>query len=135
MSEETKAGSVLIVEDEKPLRDVYSIILSKAGYDVHTAANGREGVDQVESLNPDFVLLDIFMPVMNGIDFMKTVDLEKHPDMRVVVFSNNSDSGVKEEVCALGARDVILKSEMSPNGLVDLVHGQLGDHPKNSPCD
>jgi CheY-like chemotaxis protein len=118
-------SSVLVVEDEKPLRDIYSMILSTAGYDVYTASNGREGIEQVKTHDPDFVLLDIIMPVMNGIDFMKNVNLQEHPKMRVVVFSNNSDTGVKDEVQALGARDVVLKSEMSPSGLVALVSGQL----------
>lgn len=134
VAEKHALPTVLVVEDEKPLRDVYSIILERAGYRVVQAANGREGVERVEADNPGFVLLDIMMPVMNGIDFMKAVDLSRHPDMKVVVFSNNSDSGVKEEICRLGARDVVLKSALSPNGLVDLVGTTLASD-TTSPCD
>lgn len=116
---------ILIVEDEKSLRDVYTIILERAGYDVCTAANGLEGLDKVATCNPDFVLLDIFMPVMGGIEFMKQVNLHAHPDMRVVVFSNNSDSSVKDEVFELGAHAAVVKSEMAPNNLIELVREQL----------
>lgn len=125
MTDMSTSGTVLVVEDEKPLRDVYSIILKKAGFTVMSASNGREGVEQVESHEPDFVLLDIFMPIMNGIEFLKTIDLKKRPSMKVVVFSNNSDSGVKDEACRLGARDVILKSDISPKSLVALIRTQL----------
>lgn len=127
-------STVLVVEDEKPLRDVYSIVLKKAGYTVESATNGREGIDKVEASEPDFVLLDIFMPVMDGVEFMRSVDLSRHPNMKVVVFSNNSDSGVRDEVCRLGARDVVLKSELSPVGLIDLVRAQLTDSPPTM-CD
>lgn len=125
-------STVLIVEDEKPLRDVYSIVLEKAGYDVLSATNGREGLEQAEKNCPDFVLLDIFMPVLDGVGFMRTLNKQKCPDMKVVVFSNNSDSGIRDEVCRLGAKEVVLKSDLSPNGLVDLVKAQLAE-PSESP--
>lgn len=114
-------GRVLIVEDEKPLRDVYDIILKNAGYEVATATHGREALDAVIKRAPDFILLDIFMPVMGGVEFLRALQQRDRDEIAIVVFSNNSDSGVRDEVLSLGARDVILKADVSPSGLVELV--------------
>ena len=117
--------SILIVEDEKALREVYELILSNAGYSVTTAIDGQQALLAVRAEAPDFILLDVFMPVMNGLEFMRALNAQSHHDVPIVVFSNNSDSGVREEAYQLGAKDVILKSDVSPADLVSLVEGYI----------
>ncbi len=59
---------ILIVDDEPEIRDLYSVKLKKAGYEVIAAANGQEGLDMAKSKHPDLILMDLKMPVMDGVE-------------------------------------------------------------------
>jgi CheY-like chemotaxis protein len=118
-------GRILIVEDEKDLRDVYEVILRHAGYEICTSANGKEGLEEVKNCQPDLVLLDIFMPVMDGRGFMESIDLKEYPHMNVVVFSNTSDDGLIGDMLKLGAEKVVTKADLSPTDLTVLVEPYL----------
>lgn len=113
--------TVLVVEDEKVLQDVYKIILDANGYNVVLANNGFEGLTQLKKHIPDIVLLDLFMPVMDGKEFMRNVELRQYPNTRVIINTNHSDSAVEEEMMSLGAHKFMLKSSMTPQDLVQLV--------------
>lgn len=112
---------VLIIEDEIILQDVYKILLSSQGYEVFTANNGLEGIKQLKDTRPDMVLLDLFMPVMDGKDFLKNIDLTDFPKTKIVVYTNLSDRVVETEMLELGAHKFILKASMGPQDLIDLV--------------
>jgi DNA-binding response OmpR family regulator len=118
-------GKVLVVEDEAVLQDVYKLILSSGGYDVHTASDGVDGLKKIKTVKPDVVLLDIFMPRMDGKDLLRNIDLSDYPHMRVIMYSNLSDKATESEVRSLGAHDFILKSSMTPNDLLELVKSHL----------
>ena len=62
---------ILIVDDEKPIRDVLSASLRDEGYQVDTAANGEEGLMKMQTDSPQIVFLDIWMPGMDGIETLK----------------------------------------------------------------
>jgi two-component system sensor histidine kinase/response regulator len=114
-------GKVLIVEDEKDLRDVYTIILEHAGYEVFESANGQEALDHVETYMPNLILLDIFMPVLDGKGFLQKLDIKKHPKMKIVVCSNTSDNQLMDDMIKLGADKIVTKSDMAPSDLTTLV--------------
>jgi DNA-binding response OmpR family regulator len=118
-------GRVLIVEDEKDLRDIYAIILERAGYDVCQSSNGKEALAEVESCNPDLILLDIFMPILDGKGFLQKLDVKKHPKMKIVVCSNTSDSKLMDDMIKLGADKFVTKSSMAPSDLTTLVEPYL----------
>jgi CheY-like chemotaxis protein len=63
--------NVLVVGDHSDIRLIYSRILRDAGYDVQAARDGAEALQQVDKLPPDLILLDVFMPVMNGVEFLE----------------------------------------------------------------
>lgn len=113
--------SILIVEDEKLLRDVYELLLRSQGYSVFTAVNGQEGMRQLQTHHPNLVLLDLFMPVMDGKEFMRRIHLQDYPGTKVIIYSNLSDSQTETELLALGASEFILKSSMTPQDLVALA--------------
>jgi len=117
---------ILIVEDETVLSNVYQMVLGMNGYDVQTAGNGVLGMTALPSFKPDLILLDLLMPQMDGITFLKNFDAEQYPDVTILVYSNLFDNDTRTEVLELGAKDIILKSSMSPQGLVDLVGHHLG---------
>jgi two-component system nitrogen regulation response regulator NtrX len=114
--------SVLIVEDEKQLQDVYKLILTLSGHTVLTANNGIEGLRSIEKHRPDCVLLDIFMPKLNGKEVLKKLDKSRHPKMKIVVYSNLSDLETEQEVLSSGADKFVLKSSMTPQQLVQMVN-------------
>lgn len=69
--------TALVVDDERDLREVIAEVLAAEGYDVSTAANGREALDQARTASPDIMLLDLMMPVMSGwevVQVMKSDD-------------------------------------------------------------
>lgn len=120
-----KTISVLIVEDETVLQDVYKLVLSTAGYKVHTAGNGAEGLSLLKKTKPDLILLDIFMPVLDGKEFLKNFNKDDFPDTKIIVYSNLHDPETKKEVFQLGADDFVLKSDIGPADLISLVSEQV----------
>ena len=120
-------GKILIVEDEIALSDAYKILLDQAGYDVRVAENGQVALGVAEEFQPEIILLDLRMPVMDGIGFLKEYDLKnKHPDVKVVVFSNYDMQKEIDEAYSLGAERYLLKAWASPKELIELVKTTLG---------
>lgn len=113
--------SILIVEDEKVLQDVYKLVLSSQGYEIYTADNGVEGLKQLQVTKPDMVLLDLFMPVMDGKEFLKNIHTADYPKTKFVVYTNLSDSETEKEMLSLGAHKFVLKASMAPKDLIGLV--------------
>jgi len=123
-------AKVLIVEDEKTLSDAYSMILEQAGHEIRVAHDGTEAITATEAEEPELILLDLRMPNMNGVEFLRTYDLKnKHPDVRVIVFSNYDMQDEIDEAYNLGADRYVLKAWASPKELLQLVDNAL-THPK-----
>ena len=120
-------GKILIVEDEIALSDAYKILLDQAGYDVRVAENGQVALEVAKDFEPEVILLDLRMPVMDGIGFLKEYDLKNnHPDVKVVVFSNYDMQKEIDEAYSLGAERYLLKAWASPKELIELVKTTLG---------
>ena len=121
------SGKVLIVEDEIALSDVYKTLLDQAGYDVRVAENGEVALTVADEFQPEMILLDLRMPVLDGIGFLEKYDLKnKHPDVKVVVFSNYDMQKEIDEAYSLGAERYLLKAWASPKELIELVKTTLG---------
>jgi two-component system, OmpR family, response regulator VicR len=124
---------ILIVEDEKTLNEAYQMILKRKGYEVHTAFDGKEAIEITEEIEPDLILLDLRMPKMGGLDFLKQYNLvKKHPDVRVVVFSNMDTKEEIDEAYELGATKYMLKAWASPQELLKLVEEVLKQDARQS---
>jgi CheY-like chemotaxis protein len=67
-------GGILVVDDDPDLREFLRLMLTSMGFEVISAANGQEALDVLEGHNPDLILLDMKMPVMNGWEFCRAVD-------------------------------------------------------------
>lgn len=113
--------NVLIVEDDKSLQEVYAMILSSQGFRVATASNGYEALEGIYKNAFDVILLDYFMPEMDGKTFMQNFDAEQHPKTKVILASNVSDKSVIEEMLSLGVHSYVLKSDLSPTQLIDCI--------------
>jgi two-component system response regulator VicR len=100
--------------------------LEKEGYDVSVAHDGQEALDITEKLEPDLILLDLRMPRVSGIQFLQAYNLkEKHPKVKVVVFSNLDTQKEIDEAYSLGAQKYMLKAWASPKELIRLVEEML----------
>jgi len=117
-----KKPTILVVEDEHMLQEAYRHVLKFKGYDVHVASNGVEGLEQLDKVKPDIILLDVLMPQLDGIGFLKQANIkETHPKTKVVACSNLSDAETREQMLSLGADRQVLKSDLSPAQLVALI--------------
>ena len=62
---------ILVVDDERPISDIIKFNLTKEGYEVVTAFDGREALEQFEAENPDLVILDLMLPELDGLEVAK----------------------------------------------------------------
>ncbi len=117
-----KAKKILIIDDEPSILEVYSTVLTQAGYKVFTAVNGKKGLEMIGNVMPDLVLLDVVMPVEDGFDVLKEVKndpiLARIP---VILLTNLANKEDKDEGYKLGANDYLVKVQYSPKRLVEKV--------------
>lgn len=119
-------AKILIVEDEQNLNEAYQMILGNQGHEVFAAFDGKEALKLTEDLEPDLILLDLRMPHMGGVEFLKEYKLkEKHPKVKVVIFSNLDTQHEIDEAYSLGAEKYMLKAWASPKELIQLVKNLL----------
>ncbi|GAC1370901.1 MAG: hypothetical protein NVSMB39_4240 [Candidatus Saccharimonadales bacterium] len=116
---------ILIVEDELVLQEIYKIILTNHGHEVTVASNGLEGLGALPKCRPDLILLDIFMPQMDGREFLRNFDRSAHPSTKVIVYTNLSDGKTKAEMMSLGADRFVIKSSLTPDQLSEMVKATL----------
>ncbi|MFI5275539.1 MAG: response regulator transcription factor [Candidatus Saccharimonadales bacterium] len=118
--------SILVIEDETDLREVYKIVLSAQGYEVYTAKNGVEGIKQLTAHRPALLLLDLFMPIMDGKEFLRNIDVNDYSETTFVVFTNLSNKETEAEMLELGAHKVMLKASMTPQQLAQFANETTG---------
>ena len=99
---------LLVIDDEENMRHMLSTVLGKAGYTVETAANGLEGLKMTENAVYDFILCDIKMPNMSGMDFLKA-SRRKIGCTTVIMMSAYGTIDTAIEAMKLGAYDYISK--------------------------
>ena len=121
---------ILVVEDDKDLNAAYKIILDKEGHTVETAFNGEEALAKLNSFEPQLILLDLLMPVMGGLEFLKHYDLKSRPDVRVLIFTNMENSREVTEAYSLGAHRAIIKSWTAPQNLSRVINDALNSSSK-----
>lgn len=100
--------SVLIVDDEKVIRSVLSKIVKREGFTVIEAANGKEALAKMSQNPADFIITDIMMPELDGMELLVQVKKD-YPNVRVAVITGHPGSFTPEEVIASGADHYILK--------------------------
>jgi len=73
MTQTAKPKKILVIEDEKEIRDFVIEVLQKEGYAVAGASNGKEALRILEKITPHLILLDVTMPVMGGLEFCRHI--------------------------------------------------------------
>jgi DNA-binding response OmpR family regulator len=111
---------LLLVEDDRLFRDLVSSAMSRSGYQVTTAADGQAGWDALENANPELILLDLAMPRMDGLSFLRKLRAQdKWGSVPVLVISANSSAA--ETAVSQGAQGYLLKSRFSMPELLEVA--------------
>ena len=111
------AKRVLIVEDHKIVRRLVGSLFERQGFEVSEAENGAQGVEKAQDTNPDLVILDLTMPVMNGLDAARALH-QTRPQIPLLMFTNATGSSLEREAHSAGIAAVICKS----NSVDELVN-------------
>ncbi len=98
---------ILVAEDEEGLRLLYKEELESEGYEVLTARNGKEAIQQLETGKPDLVILDIVMPVMDG---METLGRIVGKERKIPIIINTSYPGYQQDFMSWAADAYVTKS-------------------------
>lgn len=118
---------ILLVEDDDDLRQMYTLIFTKAGYDLTTANDGVQGLTKAREGGFRLILLDLMMPKLDGIGFLKELKKNgpKKPNGPIIILSNAGYNKVAEEAMMLGAKGFLLKADLLPHDLVKEVEKYL----------
>lgn len=117
---------ILIVEDEKILREMYRDKFIQAGFEVILAFSAEEGIEVIAKEKPDLILLDILLPRANGINFLERIKKEaEFNSIPVVAFSNYDDQKAKEDALKLGAKDYLIKTNYTPQEIIEKIKNYL----------
>lgn len=121
------SAKVAIVEDDQAISQMYRLKFETEGYTVETAENGKLGLALAESMKPDIILLDLMMPEMNGDEMLKALRKTTWgKDTKVVILTNMGEQEIPEDVKQLGVAAVILKADMTPRQVADVIKKLLG---------
>ena len=108
MTSKTPEKRLLVIDDEENMQHMLSKVLGKTGYIVETASNGHEGLKMIQNTDFDFILCDIKMPNMSGMDFLKAAH-DKIRTTTVIMMSAYGTIDTAIEAMKLGAYDYISK--------------------------
>jgi CheY-like chemotaxis protein len=117
-----KSKKILIVEDDKFVAEVYLAKLAEMDYLTVLAGNGEEGLRALSSEKFDLILLDILMPIMDGVEMLGEIKKnEKWKDIPVILLTNVGEKDSIEKVRRLGATDYLIKSHFTPSEVIEKI--------------
>ena len=123
----TASKRILLVEDDRFLRRACEVGLRQRGYTVESAVDGEEGLRAVAAAPPDLILLDLLMPKVTGLEFLRKLRADPSTQsLAVLVLSNSSREQDMEEITQLGVVGYYVKADLSLQELGERVAELLG---------
>ncbi|MBU4099346.1 response regulator [Patescibacteria group bacterium] len=118
---------ILIAEDDFFIRDVYMEIFQNNGYEVEIAVDGEDALVKIKSKLFDMILLDIMMPKASGMDILSQTRKIETPNKITPIFmvTNLSEQNIIEEAFKFGTDGYIIKSQYTPQQVVDEINNFL----------
>ncbi len=119
-------AKVAIIEDDQAISQMYRIKFEAEDYEVETADNGKLGLELAEKMKPDIILLDLMMPEMTGDQMLialRKTDWGKN--IPVIILTNMGEQEAPPILRELGVKRFILKAEMTPRQVAEMVKAEL----------
>lgn len=121
---------ILLVEDDKSLREIYGTRLYAEGYDIVSAGDGEEALAMAIKECPDLILSDVMMPKISGFDMLDILrSTTETRDIKVIMMTALSSEDQRQRGESLGADRYLVKSQVGIEDVVRTVHEVLGDAP------
>jgi|SRR3989344_7271623 len=119
-------AKIVIVEDDKFLRELITQKILKEGYQVVGAVNGEEGVAKTKEVKPDLVLLDLILPGIDGFEVLRQIKEDPETSkVPVIILSNLGQKDDVERGVQLGASDYMVKAHFTPGEIVAKIKAIL----------
>lgn len=117
---------IAVIEDDLVLSQLITARLEREGYVVHSSLDGTEGLFMIQREKPDLVLLDILLPGRNGMEILETLHHDGVvPAMPVIIISNSGQAVDVEQALKYGARDYLVKADLTPSEVLEKVRNVL----------
>ncbi len=124
---------ILLVEDDKSLREIYGVRLYSEGYDIISAGDGEEALAMAIKERPQLILSDVMMPKISGFDMLDILrSTTETKDIKVIMMTALSSEDQRQRGEQLGADRYLVKSQVGIEDVVRTVHEVLGDAPTNN---
>lgn len=121
---------ILLVEDDKSLREIYGVRLLAEGYDIISAGDGEEALAMAIKERPDLIVSDVMMPKISGFDMLDILrSTTETKNIKVIMMTALSSEEQRERGVSLGADRYLVKSQVGIEDVVSTVHEVLGDLP------
>lgn len=120
-------AKIAIIEDDQAIAQMYRFKFEADGDEVESAENGQLGLALAEQFKPDIILLDLMMPVMTGEEMLAAMRKTAWgANIKVIVLTNRGEQEIPAEVKQLNVTAIILKADMTPRQVAELVRQHLG---------
>ncbi len=121
---------VLLVEDDPLMARMYKRVFAFEQLDLQIAENGKAGLELLKTYRPEIMLVDIMMPLMNGVEMLAKLKADPQlKDIPVIMLSNLSDLRTAEDAVKNGALKYIVKSKYDPNKIAEMLKEILDGGP------
>ncbi len=125
---------ILLVEDDKSLREIYGVRLLAEGYDIVSAGDGEEALAMAIKDRPDLIVSDVMMPKISGFDMLDILrSTTETRDIKVIMMTALSSDDQRKRGEQLGADRYLVKSQVGIEDVVRTVHEVLADAPVSAP--
>ena len=119
---------IMLVEDDKSLREIYSIRLVAEGYNIVSAGDGEEGLALAVQEKPDLIIADVMMPKISGFDMLDILrSTPETANVKVIMMTALSSEDQRQRGESLGADRYLVKSQVGIEDVINTVHQLLGD--------
>ena len=116
------AKKILVIEDDKFLRELISQKLLKEGYDILEAIDGEKGIESAKTEKPDLILLDLILPGIDGFEVLARIKSDPEASkIPIIILSNLGQKDDIEKGLNMGAVDYLIKAHFTPAEIIEKI--------------